>query len=231
MIVPVDTVTDISDPPAADPSTHRAMTYDDFGAAFLARVLHVQRVTESIDRILGPTLALGPIGAGPGRKFARLTATGQFLPSHGEPIPGDQVAYRVFVPVAVTFDIDLRVDTHRFHADIVVPLEVRLRLTEPLTIVWDLHTPDPEDLQITLVGDSRRSTALQKLSGLDGEMRRFMLRFIDRELTKPHVQRARFIAVDEVIDGAWEQIACQFLPNGPEDRLGDHAGIEEGPDE
>jgi len=219
MIVPVDTVTDLSDPPTTEAAPHRAMTYDDFGAAFLARVLHVQRVTESIDRILGPTLALGPIGAGPGRKFARLTATGQFLPSHGEPIPGDQVAYRVFVPVAVTFDIDLRVDTHRFHADIVVPLEVRLRLAEPLTIVWDLHTPDPDDLQITLEGDTRRSTALQKLSGLDGEMRRFMLRFIDRELAKPHVQRARFIPVDEVIDGAWENIACQFLPNSAEDRL------------
>jgi len=219
MIVAVDTATEPLEAPATAVETRRDMGYDDFGAAFLARVLHVDRVVESIDRILGPTFTLGPIGAGPGRKFARLTATGQFLPSHGEPIPGDQVAYRVFVPVAVTFDIDLRVDTHRFHADIVVPLEVRLRLTEPLTIVWDLHTPDADELEIQLEGDTRRSTALQKLSGLDGEMRRFMLRFIDRELTKPHVQRARFIPVDEVIDGAWAEIACQFLPNSAADRL------------
>lgn len=196
-----------------------ALPYDDFGAAFLSRVLNLRRVTESIDRILGPTFELGPIGAGPGRKFARLTASGQFLPSEGEPLAGTEVGYRVFIHVAVTFDIDLRLDSHRFHADIVVPLEVRLRLIEPLTIVWDLSTPDADQLEIQLVGDKRRATALQKLSGLDSEMRRFMLRFIDRELHKPHVQKARFIPIDKVIDEAWEQIACQFLPNSPEDRI------------
>lgn len=218
MIIAVEQAAEALEPPPEGDDVPRTMAYDEFGAAFLRRVLHLQRVVESIDRILGPTIELGPIGAGPGRKVARLTAHGQFLPSHGEVIPGAEVAYRVFVPLTVTFDIDLRVDTHRFHADIVVPLEVRLRLIEPLTIVWDLRTPSADELTIELTGDSRRSTALRKLAGLDAEMRRFMLRFIERELSKSYVSRARHIAVDEVIDGAWEQIACQFLPNSPQDR-------------
>jgi hypothetical protein len=219
MIVAVEQTAEAPQPPHDRQDVPRTMAYDEFGAAFLRRVLHLQRVVESVDRILGPTIELGPIGAGPGRKIARLTASGKFLPSHGEVIPGPEVAYRVFVPLTVTFDIDLRVDTHRFHADIVIPLEVRLHLVEPLTIVWDLCTPAEDELTIELTGDNRRSTALRKLSGLDGEMRRFMLRFIERELDKSYVSRARHIAVDEVIDGAWEQIACQFLPNSPQDRI------------
>ena len=124
------------------------MTYEAFGDVFLRRVLHTERVLRSIDRILGPTFELGPIGAGPGRKIARLIARGRFLPTYGEELPADDVAYRVFLPVSVDFDLDLRVDHHHFHAEVVVPLIVRLRLVEPLTIVWDI-TP-PEDYRIDL---------------------------------------------------------------------------------
>lgn len=200
--------------PALDVATGTdvPMTYDDFGEVFLRRVLHLERVLRSIDRILGPTFELGPIGAGPGRKIARLTARGEFLPTYGEEIAAADVAYRVWLPVSVDFELDLRVDTHRFHAQVVVPLIVRLRLVEPLTILWDITPPTEEDLQIEITGDSRRSTALQKLAGLDGELRRFLLRFVDRELQKEHVLTARRIHVDRVIDGAWPEIADQFLP-------------------
>ena len=198
--------------PDADAGTDVPMTYDAFGEVFLRRVLHLERVLRSIDRILGPTFELGPIGAGPGRKIARLTARGQFLPTRGEEIAAADVAYRVWLPVSVDFELDLRVDTHRFHAQVLVPLIVRLRLIEPLTILWDITPPTEEDLQIEITGESRRSTALQKLVGLDGELRRFLLRFVDRELEKEHVLTARRIHVDRVIDGAWPEIADQFLP-------------------
>lgn len=196
----------------------QALTYEEFGELFLRRVLHTDRVLQSIDRILGPDFSLGPMGAGPGRKIAKLTAHGQFLPSYGEPLPGPEVAYRVMLPVSVAFELDLRVDTHRFHADVLVPLRVGLRLVEPLTIAWDITPPDESELEIEIVGDSRRSTALQKIAGLDGELRRFLLRFVDRELDKPHVRRARRIPIVDVIDGAWAEISAQFLPTSADDR-------------
>jgi hypothetical protein len=201
-----------------DAELPREPAYADFGEAFLRQVLHLDRVLESIDRILGTDFQLGPMGAGPGRKVATLTATGTFLPCTGEEIPGPLVSYRVFVPVDVLFDLDLRVDAHRFHADVVVPLRVDLRVEDPLAIVWDITPPPPEDVQIEITGETRRSAVLQKVAGMDGELRRFLLRFVDRELEKPHVRRARRIDVPAVIDGAWPEISAQFLPNGPEDR-------------
>jgi hypothetical protein len=198
--------------------TDRELAYEDFGEAFLRRVLHKDRVLESIDRILGTDFRLGPMGAGPGRKVATLTATGTFRPCSGEEIAGPHVSYRVDVPVDVMFDLDLRVDSHRFHAEVIVPLRVDLRVVEPLTIVWDITPPAAEDVQIEITGETRRSAVLQKLAGMDDELRRFLLRFVDRELDKPHVRKARRIDVPSVIDGAWPEIAAQFLPNGPEDR-------------
>lgn len=194
------------------------LDHEQFGEAFLRLVLHLDRVLESVDRILGDSFTLGPIGAGPGRKVATLTASGVFGKTYGELLPGPGVTYRVMLPVTVDFDLDLHVDSHHFHAEVLVPLTVVLRTVAPLTIVWDIVPPEESELTIEIAGETRRSAWLQRFAGIDGELSRFLLRFVDRELDKPHVRRARRIEVAEVIDGAWPQIAAQFLPNGPEDR-------------
>lgn len=199
-------------------TTEAAMAYEAFGERFLRDVLNLDRILTSVDRIIGPDLQLGPIGAGPGRKIATLTAIGTFEPCYGEVLPGPLVAYRVFLPVDVTFEIDIHIDVHRFHADVLVPLTIILRLEEPLTVVWDLIEPREDELVVTLKSEARRSAMLQKMAGLDAELRRFLLRFVQRELDKPHVRKARRIPVADVIDNAWTEISAQFLPNSPEDR-------------
>jgi hypothetical protein len=206
--------------PVATEEARVHMAYEAFGERFLRDVLHLDRILQSIDRILGDDLRLGPIGAGPGRKMATLTATGTFMPTYGEPLPGPMVAYKVSLPVDVTFEIDLHIDVHRFHAEVLVPLGVVLRLEEPLTVVWDLIEPREDELVVNIKSEARRSAVLQRMAGLDTELRRFLLRFVQKELDKPHVRKARRINIAEVIDGAWPEISAQFLPNSPEDRLG-----------
>lgn len=191
-----------------------------FGEDFLRLVLHRQRVTDSIDRVLGETFELGPIGAGPGRKVASITARGRYRPSYGHELEGGSGGYRVFVPLAVDFDLRLPVDQMHFAADVVLPLGVHMRLEDPLTIIWDIEPPTEDDVQIEVRADNRRAGLLQRLAGIDDELRRFVVRFVARELGKPHVVRARRIELVPLIDAAWPVIAAQFLPNSPEDRLG-----------
>jgi hypothetical protein len=93
-----------------------------------------------------------------------------------------------------------------------------MELVEPLTILWHIAPPDPDDVSIEVHSDIRRAAVLQWLTGLDGELRRFIVRFVDRELEKPHVRKAMRIDLVTLIDNAWEHIAAQFMPNGPEDR-------------
>lgn len=199
-------------PPAAQP-----IGYDEFGMRFMNLVLHRDRVMQSINRVLGEDFRLGPIGAGPGRKVAKVTASGTFGAAYGEALP-DVVGYEVNLPVNVSFHLDLGVDMLRFDAEVLLPLRLTMELVEPLTILWHITPPDPDDVVMTVVSETRRATVLQKLTGLDGELRRFIVRFVDRELEKPHVQKAMRIDLVTLIDNAWEHIAEQFMPNGPEDR-------------
>lgn len=201
--------------PAAPPA--RAIGYDEFGMRFMNLVLHRDRVMESINRVLGAEFSLGPIGAGPGRKVAKVTANGTFGAAYGEALT-DVVGYEVNLPVDVAFHLDLGVDMLRFNAEVLLPLRLTMELVEPLTILWHITPPDPDDVVMTIASDSRRATVLQKLTGLDGELRRFIVRFVDRELEKPHVRKAMTIDLVTLIDNAWEHIAEQFMPNSPEDR-------------
>jgi hypothetical protein len=194
-----------------------AISYDEFGMRFMNLVLHRDRVMESINRVLGEDIHLGPIGAGPGRKVAKVTANGTFGKAYGEALT-DVVGYKVNLPVNVAFDLDLGVDVLRFNSEVLLPLRLTMELVEPLTILWHITPPHPDDVVMTVESDSRRATVLQKVVGLDDELRRFIVRFVDRELDKPHVRKAMRIDLVTLIDNAWPHIAGQFMPNGPEDR-------------
>lgn len=188
------------------------MSYEQFGVNFIRMVLHEQRVLRSVNRVLGERIQLGPMGAGPGRVFAKISAVGTFGETYGEEVPGDLLVYRVFLPVAVDFEVDLAMDTHRFHADVLLPLRLTVRVEEPLTIVWDIETPQEHEVTIKVATEKRRSALLQRVAGLDDELRRFLVRVVARELEKPHVQKATRIDMGAIIDGAWPVIADQFLP-------------------
>src|SRR3546814_2085682 len=88
-----------------------------------------------------------------------------------------------------------------------------MALEGPLTISWTIHPPVEEEVTLTLQADSRRSALLQKVAGIDAELRRFIVRFVGRELEKPHVRKAMRIELVGLIDNAWPEIASQFLPN------------------
>ena len=185
--------------------------YDEFGMRFMNLVLHRDRVMQSVNRVLGVSFALGPIGAGPGRKVAKVTASGTFGAAYGEALT-DVVGYLVNLPVSVTFDLDVGVDVMRFEAEVLLPLRLTMELVEPLTILWHIAPPLPDEVEIDVQTDNRRSAVVQRLTGLDAELRRFIVRFVERELEKPHVRKAMRIDVVTLIDNAWEHIAAQFLP-------------------
>jgi hypothetical protein len=213
---------DPEDEPVVDPAAPVApgpqpIGYDEFGMRFMDLVLHRDRVMESINRVLGEDFQLGPIGAGPGRKVAKVTAAGTFGKAYGEALT-DVVGYSVNLPVSVAFHLDLGVDMMRFDAEVLLPLRLTMELVEPLTILWHIAPPLPDDVSIDVKSDNRRAAVLQKVTGLDGELRRFIVRFVERELEKPHVRKAMRIDLVTLIDNAWEHIATQFMPNGPEDR-------------
>lgn len=195
------------------------ISYEQFGAAYIRQVLHKDRILRMVNDVLGPTIELGPIGAGPGRKAAMVNVLGTFRETKGEEIPGDLLAYRVYLPISVVFDVDLRVDKHRFTADVVVPLTLSVHTVAPLRIRIDITAPAEDEVALTLQADTRRGAVLQKVAGLEVELRRFLVKVVRTELAKPYVRRATDFDMAALIDDAWPGIAAVMLPRGPEDRL------------
>ncbi len=228
-LVGADQVPGLDEPPAAgdevaaesttEPGAE-PMTYGEFGESFIRQILHTDRVMKSIDRVLGDSLSLGPIKAGPGRRFATINALAQFRPTYGHEIPGERLSYQVYLPLTADFEVDINVDLHRFRAEVLVPLILTVRVEPPLMIVWEITPPVEQHVKLDMVTDKRRSAWLQKVAGLDAELRRFLVKVVTKELNKPHVDKATHIDMFAVIDGAWPQIADQFLPTDEADRLG-----------
>ncbi|WP_141005018.1 hypothetical protein [Nocardioides humi] len=63
-------------------------SYEQFGVNWIHRVLHKERILRTVDEVLGDQIALGPIGAGPGRAFASVSFVGPTGPPRGSWSPG-----------------------------------------------------------------------------------------------------------------------------------------------
>lgn len=195
------------------------ISYEEFGRNYIRAVLPTERLLRTIDRLLGDRISLGPIGAGPGRAFATVSVVGLFRPTTGHEVVGEPLlTYRVDLPVDVTFDVDLRMDRLRFEADLVVPLTIVVHTEAPARIRIEILMPSEDQINLVLASPTRRGGVFGKLTGLEGELRRFLIKVLSTELDKPYVRKATLLDMAVLIDGSWDHLSAQFLPSGPEDR-------------
>lgn len=222
----VDAAADLPDPAPSGPGAEQERvqggpaSYERFGVHWVRRVLHKERILRTVDAVLGDQISLGPIGAGPGRAFASVSFTGTFGPTTGEEVPAALLTYAIDLPISVVFQLDLPLDKLNFNAEVVIPLIMVVHTEDPLRLRLELLTPTEDQIGLELKTDTRRGAILRKMTGLDSELRRFVLKVIDTELAKPYVKRATYLDMEELIDHAWPMLTEQFLPQGPEDRRG-----------
>ncbi len=193
-------------------------SYEEFGVAWIHRVLHLERILRTLDDVLGDQIALGPIGAGPGRAFASVSFVGTFRPTKGREVPGERLTYAIDLPISVVFELGLPMDRLTFNAEVLVPLVLVVHTESPLKLRLEIQTPTEDQIGLQLNTDTRRGAMLRKVAGLDGELRRFLLRVLDTELRKDYVRKATHLDMDQLIAQAWPAFTEQFLPRGPEDR-------------
>ncbi|WP_141015082.1 hypothetical protein [Nocardioides sambongensis] len=203
--------------PARHPS-RETISYEELGRAFVRLLLPADRLLATIDALLGERIEIGPIGAGPGRAFATVSVVGLFRPTTGHEVPGRLLTYHVDLPIDVTFDLDLRMDRMRFNADLVVPLTLVVHAEAPARLRIEILVPDEDEIRLDLASATRRGGVLGRITGMEAELRRFLVRALRTELDKPYVQRATHLDLDRLVGDSWSHIAAQFLPAGPEDR-------------
>ncbi len=190
-------------------SRDERVDYARWGEDFFAEAISEQRVLGAVNSIAGQPIDFGPMGVGPGR-IAKVRAYGEIgaasLTRVSPKSTKGLIGYHVTLPVRLTFEVDLQVDSHRFEAQLLVPLTLVAVALSGVRIYIEATPPTGEDIQVELQATGLRASVLQRVAGVEGELKRFVARYVAHELDKPHVQEARLIDVSRAIDTAWAAI-------------------------
>ena len=186
--------------------------YDEWGVRFFEAAVTEERILAGVNAMAGQKIDFGPLGVGPGR-VAKVTAVGEIGTATGQRIFTDPVQFDVRLPVALRFKLDLGVDVHRFNADVEVPLRLTARAREDLAIVIDVQPPTKDDVTVVLKAQGLRATVVQYAANVDGELRRFIAKYVSRELDAPKIVAARVVDVG----AALERAAGSVIPRGEGD--------------
>jgi len=192
--------------PSGPPAEEEFVSYQQWGADFFAEAVSEDRILGAVDNIAGQPIDFGPIGVGPG-KIAKVRAYGAIGSATATPVEGPEISYRVDLPVDLTFELDLQVETHTFHADLLVPLTLTARAVSGVRVYIDVDAPHTADVQVSVRAEGLRASIMQRVANIEGELRRFVARYVAREVAKPHIAAARLIDVAGAIDRAWATIS------------------------
>lgn len=168
--------------------------YAAWGELFFEQAVTIERVLAGVNVLADRPIDVGPLGVGPGR-LAKVHARGRIGVATGERVGLMPVAFDVALPVALEFVLDLGMDKQRFEADIVVPLRLTAHGRNDLAIVLEVTPPTPAQVVVNLRAQGLRASITQAAAGIDGELRRFVARFVAKEVEKPEVASARVIDV------------------------------------
>ncbi len=175
--------------------------YRAWGAEFFHRAVTGERVLRGVNVLSGRVIDVGPMGVGPGR-LVKVTASGRIGTATGHRVGDEPVSFEVRLPVPIELVIDLGVDKHRFNAEILVPLAICARAREDLAIVLEITPPSAGQIEVRLQAQGLRAQLVQLAGGVEGELKRFIARYVKRELSKPYVQEATTIDVAGAIERA-----------------------------
>ena len=188
--------------------------YATWGQHFFANAVTAERVLAGVNVLAGRPIDVGPMGVGPGR-IAKVRAQGQIGTATGERVGADPYVFHVSLPVTLEFSIDLGMDTMRFDADIDLPLLITARARTDLAIVLDVTPPEPTAVAVRLKARGLRASLTGKAANVEGELRRFVAKYVARELKQPYVEKATIIDVRGAIDKAAARIAPQAEEPSP----------------
>lgn len=184
------------------PSNDGFCTYDEFARGFFEAAVTEDRILAGVGGLTGETFEFGPLAAGPA-KIAKVDARGQVGEPRVERLDESPLRFLLVLPVDLDLTIRLALDHHHFKADVLVRLQLMPRPAPPVRIVIDVTPPTKDDVEVSVHAHSMRASILQSIGGIDAEVRRFVAKYVAREIDKSHIRAARDIDVAARISGAW----------------------------
>lgn len=172
----------------AEPSyaelSYAELSYAEFGRRFFDAAVTTDRVAEAVADLAGRPIDVGPMGVGP-LKLAKVRAKGAIgQPTVQQRHDPEHVAFSLVVPAQLTMEIQIGLETYRFAADTAINLAVTARPVAPVCIFIDVASPRSRDIDVRLQAEGLGASVLDKLAGVEREVRRNVASYVRAELEK-----------------------------------------------
>ncbi|MDT0203010.1 hypothetical protein [Nocardioides sp. AE5] len=177
-------------------------SYEEFGRDFFAVAVTPERILAAVGQLAGEPIDFGPIGVGPGR-IAKVAATGAIGIPTATRADGEAVRISVEIPVDLRLRLDLQMDKQRFEARLTVPIELTARPAHTCVVFIEATPPRPDQVGLALTAGGLRASLVQRVGGMEAEIKRFVAKYVARELEKPTIRAARTIDVGAQIARSW----------------------------
>lgn len=184
---------------------HDWLSYEEFGRRFFEIAVTEERVAGALAAIAGDEFEMPPMAQGPG-KIAKVIAKVKIRQPTVTRELGEKITFAIHIPLAINLLIDLRVDKQRFAVAGDIALTATARAADPLVLIIDVAKPGPSDITVQVASTSIRGELLRIVAGVDGEIRRFIAKYVRDEIDSPASQKAQKIDVAGLIDSTWTGI-------------------------
>jgi hypothetical protein len=179
------------------------ISYEQFGVNFVTKVVTPERVAATIARVSGSDVNAGPMAAGPGGA-AEVTATGRIRAIDAQPsFSQERLGFDATISIDLELDVRVAGANHRYHGDVTVSLRLSVRAVEPLTLMIDVDPVLAEDVEVKLEAEGLRAKFLQRLGGIDDEVRRTVAEVVAERLDSPEAREVRELHILDFVDKSW----------------------------
>lgn len=180
------------------------ISYEQLGVNFVTHVVTPERVAATIGHVAGSEVRVGPMNAGPGGA-ASVSAVGTIgTVSATNAWRVGPLSFDALIPIAITLDVRIAGASHRYSGKLSVPLHISLRALAPVTLSFDIEPVRPEEVGVELSAEGMRAKVLQRIGGMDDEVRRAVAATVTERLDSPPARAAREIDILMRVIDVWK---------------------------
>ena len=193
-------------PDAPSPESRTEYSYEAFGRDFFETAVTTDRIQAALAGLTGNAIDFGPRNVGPAG-LASIKAKGEIREPSVSSVEGDLIQFSVVIPIYLELTVRLAAHDHRFRADLRAKLSLTARAKRPLHVFIDIPAPSEKDVEVKIEAQGLRASVLDGVADVDGELRRFVARYIAKEIEKPTIRSMRDIDVRRALEKNWEDTA------------------------
>ena len=178
--------------------------YPDFGEAFVYAAVTPERIVDSVARVAGDVVEIGPIKAGPGGK-ATVVARGRLGDPAADEVGSAPLTYAVRIPVDVSLEVKVGT-VSRYSATGEIGMRMEVHTVDPLAIVIAVDPVEAHHVDFRIAAHGVQAKLLGRAGDVAGELRRHTAAYVNERISDPATKRLTTIELLPLIERVWADL-------------------------